>query len=103
MGFSEKWGYGGITVANIFAYRATDPEEMLAVEDPIGPENDWYIKRLSLDAKLTVCGWGNHGTHLNRSKDIFRLLTKPHYLGLTKTGQPKHPLYLRGDLEPIAY
>ena len=29
---------------NIFAYRATDPKEMLAVKDPIGPENDGHIQ-----------------------------------------------------------
>ncbi len=103
MSFAERWGYGGIVVANLFAYRATDPKKMLAAEDPIGPENDWYIERLSFEADLTVCGWGNHGTHLNRATDVWKLLTKPHHLGLTKTEQPKHPLYLKGDLEPIRY
>jgi len=103
MSFAESWGYGGIVVANLFAYRATKPKKMLAAKDPIGPENDWYIERLSFGAELTVCGWGNHGTYLNRVQAVLPLLTKPHYLKMTNTGQPWHPLYLKGNLEPIVY
>ena len=97
MGFAEKWGYGGITVGNIFAYRATNPKDMLAADDPIGPENNLYLESLSLEAALTACAWGNHGIYLDRAQDVIKLLTKPYCLGLTKSGQPKHPLYLRKD------
>ena len=97
MGFAEKWGYGGITVGNIFAYRATNPKDMLAADDPIGPENNLYLESLSLEAALTACAWGNYGIYLDRAKEVIKLLTKPCCLGLTKSRQPKHPLYLRKD------
>lgn len=100
MGFAEKWGYGGITVGNIFAYRATNPKDMLAADDPIGPENNSYLKSLSEEAALTVCAWGNLGTYGGRYHGILKFFSNPHHLGLTTSGQPKHPLYLRGNLKP---
>ncbi len=33
---AKSWGGGGIYMANLFAYRATDPQEMMSQEDPIG-------------------------------------------------------------------
>ena len=99
MGFAEKWGYGGITVGNIFAYRATNPKDMFAADDPYGPENNSYLKSLSLEAELTICAWGNHGMYLNRASRVVEMLTNPYHLGLTMLGQPKHPLYLKGDLK----
>lgn len=42
MGFARRWGYGGITVVNLYAYRATNPRDLLTAADPVGPENDRY-------------------------------------------------------------
>ena len=28
IGFAKAWGYGGIVVTNLFAYRATNPKEL---------------------------------------------------------------------------
>lgn len=101
MGFAELWGYGGITVANIFAFKATNPKKMLATADPIGPENDFYIRKLSHEAVLTVCGWGNLGVHLFRGKRVLPLLKAPYCLGITGSKQPKHPLYLAKNTKLI--
>lgn len=103
MGFAELWGYGGITVANAFAFKATDPKEMIAAQNPIGSENDYYIRKLSEEAALTVCGWGNLGTLFDRFHRVYYLLKDPKCLGLTKTGQPKHPLYLAKNTPLIDY
>jgi len=34
--YAERWGYGALIVTNIFGWRATDPDEMKAVRDPVG-------------------------------------------------------------------
>ena len=38
--FAKNWGYGGIYMLNLFAFRATLPKDMFSVENPIGDEND---------------------------------------------------------------
>lgn len=38
--FAKTWGYGGLCMTNLFAYRATQPEDMKRASDPIGNKND---------------------------------------------------------------
>ena len=38
--FAKSWGYGGVCMANLFAYRATEPTVMKGSTDPVGTEND---------------------------------------------------------------
>ena len=40
---AQAWGYGGLTVINLFAFRTKDPSLMKAAADPIGPGNDDVI------------------------------------------------------------
>ena len=101
MKFAESWGYGGILIGNLFAYRATKPKEMMAAKDPIGDMNDFFLKQYSkFHTSLTVAAWGNYGSFMDRDKDILKILKNPHCLIMTKSGQPGHPLYLKGDLKP---
>ncbi|TMH87076.1 MAG: DUF1643 domain-containing protein, partial [Betaproteobacteria bacterium] len=64
--YALRWGFGGLLVTNIFAWRATDPQEMKAARDPVGRGNDRAILRAAREAAIVVCAWGNHGTHMNR-------------------------------------
>ena len=100
--------FGAFRVTNIFAWRATDPKEMRAQPDPVGPENDRAILE-SVDwaagpGARIVCAWGAHGAHLARGAAVERLLRNTgrelFHLGLTKAGDPKHPLYIGYDRQP---
>lgn len=111
LGFAERWGYERLVVCNIFAFRATNPKALYKAGDPIGPENDRHIKIEAKQADLVVCAWGAHGLWhprggpVTRQQEVLFLLeqagAEPHVLGLTKLGAPKHPLYLRGDTQPV--
>lgn len=91
-------GFAGFGVANIFAFRATDPKVMRAQGDPVGPGNDAAIAGLAAEVDLVICAWGTHGAHLGRGvavEALLRAMRRPlHHLGLTQGGAPKHPLYI---------
>lgn len=100
MGFARAWGYTNLMMVNLFAYRDTAPRNMLAVDDPVGPDNDRVLRNAHAKAALTVAAWGAHGTHGGRDHAVRALLPRLHYLRLTKNGHPGHPLYLPGSLRP---
>ena len=108
IGFASRWGFGRLYVLNLFAYRATYPRDLFRATDPIGPENDRYIRDYARRASLVVCAWGNHGSHLQRSSHVLAMLRDAgvedlYCLGKTSTGEPTHPLYVSYDaaLSPI--
>ena len=103
IGFARAWGYAGLMMTNLFAWRDTKPRNMLAVNDPIGPENDRVLRVEYAKAALTVAAWGEHGRHAGRNNAVQSLLPHLHYLRLTKDGHPSHPLYLPASLRPVKW
>ena len=101
--YAQNWGYGSLLMVNLFAYRATMPSELKNVKNPIGNDNDLHIIELSKKADLSVAAWGNEGSHLNRDKEIKKILPNLMCLKINKSGQPSHPLYQKKDLKLIKY
>jgi hypothetical protein len=93
--FAQNWGFGQLTVANLFAFRTPHPRLLWKAPDPIGPANDRWLRRLIGESEVTVAAWGNHGTRLGRDRSVLALLQHPKCLAVSKRGQPKHPLYIR--------
>ena len=108
VGFARAWGYGSLSVVNLFALRATDPKALYRHADPVGPDNDAVIAAAARVADVVVAAWGAHGTHRDRGDAVARLIAEVagravHRLSLTGDGQPGHPLYLKADLRPVLY
>jgi len=101
MNFAKAWGYGGVCMTNLFAYRATDPNKMKLQKDPIGSDNDVWLAKLAKQAGIVVAAWGNDGAYLNRSTVVKDMLPNLHCLKMNKSGEPAHPLYLKADLKPF--
>ena len=101
--FSSSWGFTRMCMTNLFAYRATQPEDMKKQVDPIGPDNDTHLLQIAAGAGLIIAAWGNHGSFLGRDNEVVKLIPNLHCLGVSKGGHPKHPLYLKGDTQPIAF
>lgn len=101
--YAKQWGFGGMIMSNIFAYRATDPKVMKNAEDPVGPENDQWLLKSAKEVSLIMAVWGNHGEFLGRGKAVLSLFDgiELHCLTMNKTGHPKHPLYCSGSLKPV--
>lgn len=100
-------GYGGFRVANIFAWRATDPRDMRAAFDPVGPENDSTLIESAKWTDHIIAAWGTHGVHQGRGHMVAQMLqqqSKPlFHLGLSKAKHPKHPLYIAYSQHPIPW
>lgn len=101
--FAQAWGYEGLCMTNLFAFRATAPADMIAADDPVGPENDQTLRDLAESAGVVVAAWGVHGTHGGRHNAVRAMLPRLHYLRLTKDGHPGHPLYLPKSLVPVPW
>lgn len=106
MGFAKSWGYGGIMVGNLFAFRATDPKQLTAIDNPEGERNKEILTRMSKQCDLIVLAWGN-APIIKKIKPDFKVnhlfylpMEKMMHLEIAKTGTPKHPLYLKGNLKP---
>jgi hypothetical protein len=102
--YAKQWGYGALCVVNLLAYRATKPAAMKKHRSPVGRDNDEWLKDMAKDAKVIVAAWGTHGTHLKRDtvvKDLFA--GKLSCIKLSKSGHPRHPLFLPRTLQPIPF
>ena len=118
IGFAERWGYGEMEVANLFGLMATDARELLRHDDPVGAGNDAAIRAALARADVVALAradvvalaWGNHAAHPKhraRAAVVMRMIRgvcMPYRIGgLTKQGQPRHPLRLAYDATLVPY
>jgi hypothetical protein len=109
VGFAKRWGFGGCDIVNLFAWRATDPNELYRTDERVGAENDRWLLETARKSELFIAGWGNHGCLVQRSRDVIAMLQAAgiplQCFGITKNGlgEPKHPLYLsyKTPLQPV--
>jgi len=100
LGFARDWGFSGLLVGNLFAWRATRPEDLKKAVQAVGPENtDWLLK-MDRAAGLTIVCWGNHGKLIGQDRLVTALLNRPYCIKINAGGAPAHPLYLPKSLRP---
>jgi hypothetical protein len=80
IGFAKRNGWGKIIVGNKFAYRSQYPRDLAGCTDPIGPENDVYLRKMIGTADICISAWGP--------------TSKIPCWGVSKDGHPLHPLML---------
>lgn len=98
---ARRMGYGAMMIANIFAFRATQPADLKKAPHPDGPANDAVVNAWAHSADMIIAAWGVHGGHRNRGAELARTLPEvTHHLGLTKDGHPRHPLYVAFAKQP---
>lgn len=111
--FAKTWGYGGIRVVNLFAWRSSSPKELLKEAgrpgaDVVGPRNDAAILACAQSCPTVIVAWGREAARIDpaRADAVMRLLRScPNVLclGRTQAGHPRHPLYLPKLLQPAPY
>ena len=115
--FCSRWNYKEIYVINLFGLISKTPFQLLESNDPIGENNDLITLKViefwrnNINCDLWL-GWGDKGqlnyrdlVVLNLIKDLSTFQTNENNniserllsLGLSKKGNPRHPLYKPND------
>jgi len=97
---SREFGYGGVDVLNLYAFRSPHPSILAKAKSPHGPHQTHYLSQQIIKLQNTqtplVLAWGNHAKTAD-TQDILHRLTQAEItlttLGLTKQHQPMHPLF----------
>jgi hypothetical protein len=97
--YARRHGYGGVSVANLFGLRATDPRKLLKHPDPAGPDNIKVLLTLAHrdPDRIIVAAWGAYDQRLGIfGQQVIDLFTEVghtiHRLGSpSKDGYPRHP------------
>lgn len=98
--FAKRNGYGGIIVVNLFAFRATDVNELKRATDPTGPLNAHHVFCALMRSQVTLVAWGASGklppslrNQWRFVADMARAIGRPLYcLGRCNDGHPRHPV-----------
>lgn len=107
MRYSKRWGYGSVLVLNIYAFRASKPENLPhRMRDRVGPRNNWWIRTIFTYAKRkdvpVICAWGVK--HEERGRWVRQVAAglglRLQCLEVALNGEPKHPRFLSESLNP---
>lgn len=111
---ANRLGAGRLVKVNLFAAVATNADELVGYDDPVGRENDAYIVA-AIDLAVDRDGWliaawgipkGRAATRrlaLPRMREIAGWSNRWNALRVTASGHPEHPLYLPGNLLPAPW
>lgn len=105
MRFARDLGCGSLLVGNLYAFRATDPRDLFRASEPTGgAKNDAVLTDLMGRGEHVIAAWGNHGK-LARVSEVAGLpgATRLKALGTTKSGAPRHPLYVPSSATPVEW
>jgi hypothetical protein len=100
IGFAKLWGYGGLLMLNMYAFRSTKPGKMWEKHrnggDIVGGKQN-YVEAMQnyiaeFDVEQVIAAWGSD--KLTRHVTFKTASWKLDCLKINDDGQPGHPLYL---------
>ncbi|MCG8406707.1 MAG: DUF1643 domain-containing protein [Phycisphaerales bacterium] len=112
MRFARDWGFGGLEMCNLFDWRATDPKRLPRKQIAVSDKNDPAMGCRAMKAGIVIACWGHVPWARKRIDEVqterfaaFQRETgnRVHCLGLTKSGFPRHPLFVRADTKPVLF
>ena len=105
--FARTWGYSNLEVVNLFAWRTPYTGDFRGVADPVGPDNSGYLLDAMSRATIVIAAWGGLELARPRAQEVRQMAAqirqRLYCLGVTKSGGPRHPLYVRGYTLPKLY
>lgn len=111
--FARACGASDMVMVNLATQIATDPDDMMLMADPIGPMADEALRVAAAFCQpqgRMIAAWGTpKGKTATKNLMQARMLAVKrmgfplHYMRLTQSGFPEHPLYLPATLRPVAW
>lgn len=98
--FAKGWGFGGIYMLNLFPFISTDPKYLQMTKTDI---NEKYLKEISAKCERIVFAWGTFKEAKTMSNNIIKMFPEAYALKINNDGSPRHPLYVKGNIELIRY
>ena len=90
---ARHWNLGGITMLNLFAYKTTVASVLSEISDPVGVNNDKWLKKMANTTDMIIAAWGNHIDLAGRDTHVCEILK---YLYVIGDQGPIHPLQVSG-------
>ena len=75
IGVARRWGFGGMFMLNVFAFRSTNPRVLKTVADPIGPRNDAALLNTCRRCDMVAACWGMWGGLFDRHRAVSRCIS----------------------------
>ena len=94
--------FGGVYMANLFAWVTPYPDELLKCTDPIKGNDLWLKKIASLCAEI-IFAWGSFKEAQEQAMKVIMMFPEAKALVINKDGSPRHPLYVPGNISPVKY
>ena len=97
--FTKREGYDGYIITNGSALGATDPKEWRRRRPEFEPENVRFVEEIARGSDVIVA-WGRNAIRGPSLAQVILAMNGARSIkcfGVTKTGQPLHPLMLRAD------
>jgi len=94
--FSQREGFDGFWMANLFGLCTPYPKKMMAAPDHVGPGNDAAFLESTDRCEKIVATWGLCVEFQARADVVVKRFAgrEPWCLGSTQDGHPHHPLYV---------
>jgi len=111
--FAKRLGYNKLLMLNLIPFITSDPAELKRrPENRAAAERNraylrYYTGGIGSFAADTICAWGAGVDKLRGEPCLlanWQAIERPAYcLGKTKSGQPRHPLYLAKTAQMVAF
>lgn len=103
MQIALREGFDSLIITNLYGYITPNPKDLKSIIDPVGKENDMWIKDMLTKCSKVLCIWGNSAPKERVGEILPTIKDKAYAIGFTKSGQPRHVLHTKKDAELKKY
>lgn len=101
--FAKDWGFGGVYMMNLFCYVTSKPEELPIQDEHDNRVADIWLQHVKKSCSKIIFAWGNFKVAVKRSVEVIKIFPEAYALIINKNGSPRHPLYIKANVEPQLY